>query len=118
MIRGRFVPKALLSIAVTSILAFAGPPPAFGQEGDAERGRGLYQTCQTCHGAQGQGSTAMNAPRLAGQFPWYLQRQLQHFRQGIRGGEGDAYGALMAPIARALPDEQAVADVVAYIATF
>ncbi len=110
--------KSLLGLAVAAMTALAAPNVAFGQEADVERGRSLYRTCQTCHGAQGQGNAAMNAPRLAGQFPWYLERQLRHFRNGIRGGEKDTYGALMAPMAAALPDDQAVTDVTAYIATF
>ena len=33
-------------------------------EGDAANGKRLYATCAYCHGAEGQGIQAMNAPRL------------------------------------------------------
>ena len=53
--------------------------------GDAEHGRTLYSTCSTCHGAEGQGRWGTNAPRLAGISDWYLERQLQYFKDGVRG---------------------------------
>ncbi len=59
----------------------------------------------------------MNAPRLQGQYDWYLVRQMENFRNGTRGVEGDVYGRQMAQMARMLPDAQAVRDVVAYIQT-
>ena len=89
--------------------------PARTVDGDPERGKGLFRTCQACHGAEGQGNTAMNAPRLRGQHDWYLVRQLDNFRQRVRGGAGDRYGAVMAPMADALPGDQAIADVVSHI---
>ena len=57
--------------------------------GDADRGRALYQTCATCHGAEGQGRWGTNAPRLAGMSDWYLERQLQYFKDAVRGGKHD-----------------------------
>ncbi|MGE0355411.1 MAG: c-type cytochrome [Burkholderiales bacterium] len=86
--------------------------------GDAEAGKGHYAVCGACHGAQGEGNPAMNAPRLAGQGDWYLTQQLHYFKQGIRGAhKDDTHGKTMAPMAAALPDEAAVRNVVAYIAT-
>lgn len=38
--------------------------------------------CQTCHGSAAQGAGAV--PRLAGQHPGYLERQLEQFRSGLR----------------------------------
>lgn len=84
--------------------------------GDPEKGKTLYTPCQACHGANGEGMEALNAPRLTGQYAWYLKRQLQHFKNGIRGAHpDDTYGQQMAPMAQVLPDEQAIDDVVAYI---
>jgi len=86
--------------------------------GDPERGRKHYAVCQTCHGVKAEGSPAQNAPRLAGQYDWYLIRQIKNFRAGVRGAHADdTFGAQMAPMAKTLPSEQAVLDVVAYIAT-
>jgi len=86
--------------------------------GDAGAGKGLFGACAACHGAQGEGNKAMNAPKLAGQEEWYLARQLGNFKKGIRGSAaGDTFGKQMAPMAMTLPDDAAVANVAAYIAT-
>ena len=87
-------------------------------DGDAERGSGLYRTCGTCHGEQGQGNQAFNAPPLAGQNDWYLVRQLESYQAGLRGGApGDIWGAQMRASTAVLGEESAVRDVVAYINT-
>lgn len=87
-------------------------------EGDAGNGQTVYATCIACHGAEGEGNAVLNAPALAGVEDWYQLAQLQKFRNGTRGGDSaDVYGMQMAPMARALGDEQAMRDVVAYIAS-
>ncbi|MFC3285408.1 c-type cytochrome [Litchfieldella rifensis] len=84
--------------------------------GDARRGARLYRSCGSCHGAQGQGKVEHRAPRLAGMNDWYLVRQLQHFRDGIRGRHPqDWYGNQMVDMAQILVDDAALRDVVAYI---
>lgn len=86
--------------------------------GDAAKGKTLFATCVACHGGGAEGNKALNAPRLAGQEDWYLVRQLKNFKDGIRGADpNDIYGQQMAPMAQLLPDDQAIADVVAYIET-
>lgn len=91
--------------------------PAFA-EGDPVKGKSLYATCIACHGQNGEGLQATNSPRLAGLHDWYLISQLKKFRSGLRGANSDdIYGAQMAVFAKALSDEQAILDVVAYIGT-
>jgi cytochrome c oxidase subunit 2 len=86
--------------------------------GDAKAGQALYATCAACHGAQGEGSAALNAPKLSGQADWYLKRQLQLFKQQARGvHEKDQFGKIMAPMAAVLADDAAVDNVVTYIKT-
>ncbi|MEX2334947.1 MAG: c-type cytochrome, partial [Pseudohongiella sp.] len=88
-------------------------------DGDAERGRQLYQTCAACHGAQGEGNEAMNAPALAGQNDWYLMNQLVNFKEGYRGYDAqDRYGTQMGMMAQGIRDEAAMKDIVSYINTF
>lgn len=88
-------------------------------EGNVERGRELYEpTCGVCHSENGEGIWAVNAPALAGMNDWYLVRQLQQFKSGIRGThEDDEYGFQMTSMVTALKDEQDINDVVAYINT-
>ena len=86
--------------------------------GDAERGKALYAICAACHGMQAEGNLALNSPRLTGQNDWYLVRQLQYYKAGIRGTHADdVYGQQMYPMALTLADDQAIRDVVAYINT-
>lgn len=87
-------------------------------EPDPVAGQALYAVCSACHGAQGEGNKAVNAPKLAGQEWTYLERQLHNFKDGIRGsGEGDTLGQQMVGMAATLTDDKAVRDVVAYIQT-
>ncbi len=82
-------------------------------------GAAQYAVCAACHGQQGEGIVAMNAPKIAGQSAWYLKRQLMNYKKGLRGThEGDVYGAQMIGMAATLADEQAVDNVVAHILTF
>ena len=87
--------------------------------GDAAAGKGAYALCSSCHGPQGQGNKSLNAPALKGQPDWYVARQLQNYKAGIRGTDPkDTFGAQMRPMAMTLPTDQAVNNVAAYIATF
>lgn len=84
--------------------------------GDPERGKELFAVCAACHGQEGEGSLALNAPANAGQDEWYVIRQLRNFRSGVRGSDPkDTYGAQMRPMAMQLADDQAVEDVAAYV---
>ncbi len=86
--------------------------------GDPERGKGLFRTCSSCHGADGKGIWSTHAPRLSNMSDWYLARQLQNFKQGIRGSHPqDFHGAQMSSMARVLSDDQAVADLLGYVHT-
>ncbi len=104
------------SIAASFVL-LASAAPAMAQ-GDAAAGRSSYGVCAACHGANGEGNKALNAPALAGQSEAYLTRQLNNFRSGLRGGgTGDTYGAQMRPMAMSIASDAAVANVSAYIAS-
>jgi cytochrome c553 len=93
------------------------PPPTLAG-GDATRGQALYAPCIACHGPDGNGNQALNAPPLVGVSDWYAFTQLNHFKAGIRGTKPqDSWGQLMRPMSMTLVDEQAVRDVIAYITT-
>ena len=57
-------------------------------------------TCVACHGAQGEGSAASGAPRLAGQNAQYLEHTLTMLKAGTR------LNPVMQPIARGLSDAE------------
>ncbi|WDE11258.1 c-type cytochrome [Thalassomonas haliotis] len=89
-------------------------PPEY----DLVKGKALFAGCTACHGSQGQGNEAMNAPQLASQSSWYMKRQLKYYQQGIRGShQNDQYGQQMAAMAATLSDDKAIDNVLAYIAT-
>ncbi|MDH3672899.1 MAG: c-type cytochrome [Gammaproteobacteria bacterium] len=101
----------VVPLVLTSTLAQAA-------DSDPEEGKTHFGVCQGCHGAAGQGNQESGAPSVSGQNSWYLIRQLENFRDGIRGAhDDDTYGQLMASMAKTLPDAQAVKNVTAYIAT-
>jgi cytochrome c oxidase subunit 2 len=102
--------------AYVASLKPAAPPATL--KGDPARGRAGYAVCLACHGDRAQGNQATGGPALADQADWYLVSQLTKFRQGLRGTHpNDPNGAQMRPMAMALPDDQAILDVVAYIRT-
>ena len=87
--------------------------------GNATAGSGLYGVCSACHGPQGQGMQALNAPKLAGQSAWYLRRQIENYKNGLRGAhEEDTYGKQMAQIVNSLADDAAINNVIAHIQQF
>lgn len=80
----------------------------------AERESFNDRYCTTCHGTEGKGNEGIKAPRLAGMEGWYLRRQLENFRAGIRGTHPmDREGIAMQPMAN-LSDES-VADIVEWV---
>jgi cytochrome c oxidase subunit 2 len=86
--------------------------------GNAQIGAAQYAVCAACHGQNGEGMQALNAPKLAGQSEWYLRKQLLNYKSGARGAHADdIYGKQMAPMAATLVDDAAVANVIAHIQT-
>jgi cytochrome c553 len=98
------------------------PSPATGPKADAariERGKTLalegdagaqIPPCMTCHG----GDALKVFPRLAGQNAGYMVRQVRLWKTGLNGATDT--GAIMAPIAMNLNDQQ-IEDVSAYFAS-
>jgi len=106
--------------AVNNVVAFIKTlpdqpaPPSL--RADTEHGKELYSVCANCHGGEGHGIRAMNAPRLAGMSDWYLATELNNFRLGIRGKHPkDYYGQQMGSMAAMLIDERAASDVAGYV---
>ena len=86
--------------------------------GNAAVGAAQYAVCAACHGQEGEGLEALNAPKLAGQSEWYLRKQILNYQSGARGAhEDDVYGKQMAPMAATLSNEAAISNVIAHIQT-
>lgn len=109
--------KKLFAIGMTLILGVGLTLNAYAA-GDATKGKAAYAVCAACHGANGMGNKALNAPRIAGQEPWYLERQLNNYKKGIRGANPkDSYGMQMRPMSLTLSNDQAVSDMAAYVSS-
>ena len=109
--------EAIRNVAAYIAGMTAEPPPVT-VSGDAARGERLYGSCAACHGANGEGIWALNAPALAGQNDWYVASQLRNFRDAVRGAHPmDLYGDQMMMMADVLPEDDDINDVVAYLNT-
>lgn len=107
---------------ISSLIDYVGQLPEYVPPitlvGDTERGRQLFEACDSCHGLAGQGNETVGAPGLAYRDDWYLQTQLEQFVSGERGSHpADMFGQQMVPVSRVVTDAQAVLDLVAYINT-
>ena len=84
-------------------------------EGDAGSGRLIAQkTCAACHGVDGA-SVSSIIPRLAGQYPEYLEKQILAFKAGP-DGRPKRLSPIMGPIAAGLSKADA-ANAAAYYAS-
>ncbi|KJV05591.1 c-type cytochrome [Methylocucumis oryzae] len=72
----------------------------------AKAGEGKAAMCLGCHGSRAQGNNQI--PRLAGQAPGYLIKQLQNFKSGFR------QGGPMQAISSSLSDQD-MAEISAYL---
>lgn len=84
---------------------------------DLRNGNNLYHgKCGACHGGKAEGNAALSAPRLAGLDAAYLKRQHRNFREGVRGARPeDRYGRQMGMMAKVLPTEKDLDDVIAFV---
>ena len=110
---GNAVRRALASCVISLTVAIA-------HATDEAPGKAAanYGFCTVCHGAQGNGNPAIQAPKIAGIQPWYLKHELERFRARQRGTQaGDVSGMEMQPVAMQL-DDQSIDAVAAYVSTF
>lgn len=107
--------------AITAVAAYISTLPktviAAPAKGDLRNGNNLYHgTCGACHGGAAEGNAALQAPRLAGLDATYIKRQFANFRDAIRGTDPqDIPGRQMAMMARTLPIDRDLDDVIAFI---
>ncbi|MBC3767745.1 c-type cytochrome [Neptunicella marina] len=66
-----------------------------------------FKYCTVCHGNQLMGNPNIGAPRLSGLSAWYIEKQLQAFKQGKRGMPDQSVPAHeMQSMVKELSDEQ------------
>lgn len=95
---------------VTASIALALVVNGVQAAGNADEGKKKSAICGGCHGADGNSGINPVWPKLAGQHPAYLEKQLNDFKAGDRKND------LMSPMAAPL-SEQDVADLAAYFSS-
>jgi len=89
----------LLTAAALAAPVYVAAQDAKATKPDLAKGEAKYTAvCAACHGADGNSAVAAN-PKLAGQHPAYLVKQLQEFKSGKRAS------AVMQGFAATLSDE-------------
>ena len=107
--------------AVTKLASYVASLPktvtAKPASGNLHNGTNLYYgKCGACHGNKAEGNATLKSPRLAGLDAPYIKRQFAHFRDGVRGtNPQDIPGRQMAMMAKTLPGERDLDDVIAFI---
>jgi cytochrome c oxidase subunit 2 len=108
---------AAVAAVAAYVAALAKTRPAAPAKGNLHNGNNLYYgKCGACHGGRAEGNVALKAPRLAGLDAVYIKRQFAHFRDGVRGADPkDVPGRQMAMMAKTLPNDRDLEDVIAFI---
>lgn len=78
----------LRSMLVASLLcfsAYAHAQTTLQTPNETVTGEELFVVCTFCHGDSVQGNDRRDGPALAGLPAWYLELQMQNFRNGVRG---------------------------------
>ena len=102
--------KLVTTFAAAAAVLAATAVPSLAQTGDAAKGKEIYiqKGCWGCHGYNGQGSSSVQAPKIAPD-PMPLEALVTYLRK--------ADSTLMPPYdAKGLPDAD-VADIHAYLAS-
>ena len=77
--------KCMLSVATIASLWLVVIAPAQAAEGNIAAGKAKAAMCAGCHGSDGNGMASNPLyPKLAGQIPEYLDKQLKDFKSGAR----------------------------------
>ncbi len=109
----RALALAALMLSYASIALAAEEPKAL-PKADPAKGQAIVtQVCAACHGADGN-SVAATYPKLAGQIPEYIQKQLTNFKPGANGKAERANPVMLGFASTLSPDD--VRNVAAYFA--
>jgi cytochrome c553 len=76
--------QTMAMVAIAGVMAASSALAETAAKGDPAKGQQIATTvCVACHAADGNSTTAAN-PKLAGQHPEYLSKQLAEFKSGVR----------------------------------
>jgi len=111
--------RAHFALLAVAFLALSGVTSSAARAEDPHaRGKQLFALCEQCHGANAGGMQLSLAPSIAGMGGWYIQGQLNKFRDGERASNfDDISGLRMRPMARWLSNEDDVKAAAAYVSS-
>ena len=98
--------KWLVTASIALALSVAGVQAA----GNADAGKTKSAACAACHGPDGNSPVNPVWPKLAGQHPGYIEKQLLDFKSGDR--KDPTMSGMAAPLS-----EQDMADLAAYFSS-
>jgi cytochrome c553 len=98
--------KWLVTASIALALSVAGVQAA----GNADAGKTKSAACAACHGPDGNSPINPVWPKLAGQHPGYIEKQLMDFKSGER--KDPTMSGMAAPLS-----EEDMADLAAYFST-
>ena len=76
-----------------------------------KKGQVLYKKCITCHGKHGNGKKSQKAPKIAGQYDWYIYDKIVSMQKGIWKNK------VMFPYIKKLSDQD-VKDLAAFLSSY
>ena len=80
------------------------------------QGEDLFALCKTCHGEKGEGKQKLGAPKIAGLPAWYSIKQINNFKNNVRGNHvDDFYGLRMRPMAKTLRTDKEIVAVSEFV---
>ncbi|MDX3775515.1 c-type cytochrome [Chromatiaceae bacterium AAb-1] len=95
------------------VLLFGVTGAAYAFDGDAEAGKAKSAVCAACHGPDGNSPIDMY-PKIGGQHPTYLYKQLKEYKLGMEsGGTAGRSNAVMFGMIATLSDQD-MKDLAAY----
>jgi cytochrome c oxidase subunit 2 len=110
--------RTLLPVGLLLICGLSFSGCRLGSTDAATRGQDVFETCVPCHNSDGSGNPVVGAPNIAGMKAWYVERELDKFRAGVRGMYfSDVEGMRMRPMALSLASEDDVKAVARYVET-
>ena len=81
---------------------------------DVEEGEDLYKAdCKTCHGRKGEGKKKKDSPPLRGQYPEYLLRQIEMYKNKEREHADDPEDETFVDYS-----DQEILDIIGFATTF
>lgn len=103
-------PKEEVEAVVAEVVEEAGPVLQLTTDSQL-RGQKLFAKCTTCHGKNADGKKSQKAPKIAGQYDWYIADKIKQMQKGIWNNK------VMMPYIKNLSDQD-IKDLAAYLSAY